>query len=137
MAGCMVTAGGARPVPLSGTRVCPPARLALMAISAVRLPVWVGSKVTFTVQLAFLAITTPVHVSVSVKSLAAVPVPILVKAMPVTCKVDVPVSLMVTVWAAEAVPTVKAENVSKAGVTVIVVCAVLAVSRGICQIPRP
>jgi hypothetical protein len=107
--------------------------LALIANSPARLPVAVGAKLTLIWQFADLAITFPTQLSVSVKSLAALPI----VATLATERAVVPVVVSVTVCVADTVPTVCPVNVNEAGAAVAVVTVLPAVTVGTCQTPRP
>src|ERR1700722_18480203 len=96
----------------------------------VLLPVVVGKKLTCTVQVELTATGPAVQVSLSLKS-PVVTIRLIDREAP-------PVFVTVIVCAALAVATACAAKVSAAGFREIADCiTVLAVSNGICQMPRP
>ncbi len=93
----------------------------------------VGVKVTLAVQVAFFARDTLRQVLVCAKSVAADPV----KERAVISIGAVPVVLKVTSCAGLGLPTVEAAKLSVPGEVPYVVRVDPAVTRGICQMPRP
>ena len=124
----MAAAGS--PVPLKLAVACPPETLPYTVSKPPRVPVAVGRKRTCTAQVAFCAIVIPVQLSVSLKS------PVVVTLL--TIKAAFPVFVTVNVTYALAVPTCCSKNVTEVGLIAIAgIAGEVAVSNGICQIPRP